>query len=180
MAYTAIPDADIDAESPLKTTNVFTRLRDNIVALYEDTRASAYKTAQEDIVGSTVLQDDNHLSWTVGTNEVWVANLSLLVTTSDAAGDLKIQITTPGGGSTGHVIALAYDGGASLIGDAAIDAPLAIAYSAARTADPLFVTAHITTVTAGTVKLQWAQNAASGTTSLLAGSYLDAFRTDPL
>lgn len=177
--YTAIPDTDIDAESPGKT-GVFTKLRDNAIALYENTRTAIYKSVQEDVVASTVLQDDDVFSLTVGASDVWVLRFHLLVTTTAANGDLKIQITTPGGGPTGYVHAIGYDAGTSVTNTGALDAAINIDYTGARTADPLLVTAYVGAATGGTVKLQWAQIAANGTTSLLAGCLMEAFRTDAL
>lgn len=179
MAYSAVPDSDLDAESGGKYT-VFQQLNYNIDALYEDTRAEAYKSSNEAVSSSTTLQDDDDLTFTAGANEVWVVKFVLLVTTSDATGDLKLQVTTPGGGSTGYVIVLAHNNGSVVSAYGAIDSAIAINYTAARTSDPCHVSAYVSTVTSGTVKLQWAQNAASGTTTLLAGSFMDAFRSDDL
>lgn len=111
---------------------------------------------------------------------MWVAHLYLLVTTTHNDGDLKIQITTPGGGATGYVQGIAYDAGIGATAGGAVDAACDVNYTAAVTTDPLYVTAYITTVTGGTVKLQWCQRTANGTTTLLTGSWLMAFRTDAL
>jgi hypothetical protein len=179
MSYAAIPDSDLDAESLGKST-VFTQMRDNIVALYEDTRASAYKASDESDTTAT-LQDDDDFTFAVGASEVWIVRIEALVTTTDAASDLKFKLVTPSGGGSGTVHVMAYNSGAPVAAYDAVDTQITIDYTAAETGDPLIIHAYVSTGgSSGNVTLQWARSGGAGTTSLLEGSFLTAFRTDSL
>jgi hypothetical protein len=61
----------------------------------------AYKSADESVPSSTVLQDDNHLFFAMAANDVWYVNVGIfwIDSTGTGAADLKTGFTIPGGGT---------------------------------------------------------------------------------
>lgn len=128
--------------------------------------APAVKSADETVTGSTTLQNDDHLSLTVSANAVYVIELEGMQSSS-AAGDIKVVFSVPAG-TTGVLFGLDATlpfAGTSLTGTLVFGGTAAAAYF--RVAGRV-----VTAGTAGTIRVQFAQNAASGSSSLLTGTFL--------
>lgn len=130
-----------------------------------------YKSADEVVNNSAVFQDDNHLSFPVGANELWVVSYVLFVV-GDATADMKLQLAAPAGATIvgGIMAARVTDlvmSVATLPGAIGVDA----------TGRQARLDATVETVgTAGNVVLQWAQSTAvAANTTVKKGSYLLAF-----
>lgn len=175
--HNPIADTEVDVGSPL-TTGLRTQLRDN--AAFGKT-AWAYKTVGETVNNSTVLQDDDHLFFTIADAEVWQYSFTIEANLW-AASDLKIQLTHPGG--SGYYSTRLYRISAaatpiSAVQAAATGSPLAILVPADDTY-MLHIDGSYTATAAGTFKLQWAQNTAvaHATTFVVERSFMLAHRID--
>ena len=134
------------------------------------------KTADESVTSSAVLQDDDHLTLTIGANETWFY-LFWLVVDATTAGDIAATIVAPSGaaGWQGAARTSTSAGGATNLGfDAAITT--AVDGSVARNlggsgSGTVTVSQYGAFVrngsNAGNVKLQWAQASSNGTASKL-------------
>lgn len=138
---------------------------------------AAVKSADQDITSSTTLVDATGLSVAIGAGEKMIVEWTLRFTFA-AAGAVKVAVTTPSGATQLIVASMLPDAivpasGATTVSGTAI--PLAPALA---TAGVVTVTAAVTnSTTAGSVTLQFAQNASSGTaTSLKANSCVVARR----
>lgn len=133
----------------------------------------AYKTADEGVSG-TSFQDDDHLFVALAANATYRFICQFLYN-APAAGDLKTQFTVPAS-TTGELKAWAVGSGVAAAADlAAITSTTVFDGSGLGSAAQLFGT--VTTAgTAGNMRLQWAQNASSGTTTLYAGSFFEVTR----
>lgn len=129
------------------------------------------KTADETIVSSTVLQDDDHLVLAIGANEVWHIRLILLYT-SPAAADIKYSWTIPVGATITwgnmHPVENAYElydtSGTTTAGVSTSGGTRDITF-----ADIIVING----ANAGNVQFQWAQNTSNvGNTKVLANSCL--------
>jgi hypothetical protein len=136
------------------------------------------KSANETVTNSITLQDDNDLSFAVEANSTYQIIMALkptpesvadgsirakLITPSDASGALLINGSNTNTSTTNSIPrGIPITGGASGMMYQPYDIP------------ELYVTGTITTTSAGTVKLQWAQGAiAPDTPSVLkSGSYI--------
>lgn len=181
-SYSAIANSELEPEADVIEA-LFSKLQGNPVALYNDTRAFAYKSDPEEVVSSTALQDDDDLEFAIGANETWHFSLVLHVSTA-AAPDFKLQITTPDGGDTGYVYVLfEKEAGVDVSGAlAAINSPISCIYTGTDASSVVMVDGFvITSGTAGDVNLQWAQNTSNAfPATVLAGSYLVARRLDDI
>ena len=129
---------------------------------------TALKTADETVNNSNVFQNDDHLKWTVAANEVWEFYMALKITTESTPA-FKLQFTVPAGGA--------------LIGWTAGDIGLLVAYNTGLTERDLTASTfiaggkadvwlviwgqYIGGANAGTVQLQWAQNVANATDTIV-------------
>jgi hypothetical protein len=144
--------------------------------------AFVYKTANEALTASTTLQDDNHLVLPVDASYTYIVDM-VIVYDSPTAADLKWQLVGPAGATLN-----AWEGGLTV---AAVDTTnTRIDYTGLSTnnsnthagigvGNPVVILCHgvlVNSSTAGTLKLQWAQVAASGTTTVYTGSYLRLVR----
>ena len=129
------------------------------------------KTADETVNNSAVLQNDDHLFFSVGANEVWILYGTLRASVL-AANDIKIAFTMPTGGeavyyslSSGGIWVVSPNAHETLIPGDRTDMTLylgGIVYNGA---------------TAGNIQMQWAQVTASvADTILKINSTLIAFR----
>lgn len=59
----------------------------------------AYKAADENVISSTTLQNDDDLLLAVGANDVWIIRLSMLIIAGAGGGGLDWLFTVPNGGS---------------------------------------------------------------------------------
>ena len=184
---TVIPDTDIDPESDIDdATNVIAELANNAPAVYNTTRAFVAKAGGETVNNSTTLQDDDDLTFSIGANETWAFLVLLDIVTPNAAG-FKYQVTTPDGGDAGYVMGFRSVGGSGVAGNVGdhkgtINAAVGFAIGGAGVAPQVWIEGWASTgATAGTVQLEWAQNAAVvGDTTVNANSFLYARRLDDL
>jgi hypothetical protein len=130
-------------------------------------------SANQDVIASTTLVNATNLGFSVAANEVWQATWYLIYN-GTTGGDLKIGWTFPTGGTLDTAVVWSGTGGTlardgahdttspsatlALMGTGAIVGPLAV-----------FVT-YANGANAGTLQLQFAQFAASGTTTMVANS----------
>ena len=133
------------------------------------------KSADESLTSNAVLQDDDELLFAIGANETWVFQLNLIYTTL-ATPDIQIAVTAPSGATcdyAGGGIDMADGAGSTTCGGA-----VAVTGGSATANSPLYVYGAIVNgSTAGTVRLQWAQNTSnSNTTTIHQGSSVSAFR----
>ncbi len=132
----------------------------------------AKKSAVENVANSSTLQDDDHLTQTLGTNETWELYLQL-----DAKGNsnnMKMAVVIPTGAT---MSLLAFQTQSNNINEAMTVSGTATTSNYQMnltTGTGIFISGIITTSgTAGTVKLQWAQlNAQATATTLGTGSYM--------
>jgi hypothetical protein len=142
----------------------------------------AHKTANETVTSSTTLQNDDHLTVSLDANSVYRIYM-LLSFGGITAGELKTSWSTPSG-ATGNKHCMgpgsdstARDSTGATMRYGTHNFTTTVNYGCNDTA--LFVHAVeqgiVTTTTAGTFVLQWAQQASSTTgTTIAAGSYLIA------
>lgn len=178
MAYADIADSDIDAKSGFKTGVLMGQLNDNIKGLYGEMRQYVVKQNPENVPSSTVLQDDDELSFSVAANSKWYFELTLFVTTTVLA-DFKLAMVGPAG-ATGRVFAswMMNAAGDNLsYNEAALGGSISLAAAVATTLMPVRVYGAVTVGgTAGTLKLQWAQDTSDAVaTTVGAGSTLSAW-----
>lgn len=152
-----------------------TGLETRMTAAEAETRI-AVKTADEQVVSSTTLQDDDHLSLTVVAGG-WYAVDAFLDVEGDPAGDLTLGWSLPAGATMSWTEGGISAGNTNNIGsiklqrnDAATSSSVGIiaAGSSVRPAGRLTVGG-----TAGTLQLRWAQTASSVTPTIVkTGSWL--------
>jgi hypothetical protein len=142
----------------------------------------AYKTGDESVTSSTVLQNDDHLVLAVAASCVYVIQWGLRIDGA-AAGDFKYSFTGPSGatmtwesqslatGDTTNVATAITD--ASTIGTVVSHGTIASGTTSRVRGSGLLVVS----LTAGSLQLQWAQATSSGTASkALTGSWIKAER----
>lgn len=137
---------------------------------------TAIKTANESVTSSTTLQDDNHLTASVEATSVYELECVVFYE-ADTGGDIKLQFSAPAGASLSAAISRLTTGAATIDNDAISIMTLGTAIPGgglgAGQGAVLQIKGVVTIAgTAGTFKLQWAQNASSGTaTTVYADSY---------
>lgn len=165
MALTPIPSAGAKLRASV-LRSLITELR--IVA--------ARKTADETINNTSVFQDDDELFVSLEANVVYLARVHI-VYNSGATPDFKYAFTLPSGTTapmwsfqgittvSAFTYGVASSGGVSGLGGTGADQPV----------DAFGVV--ITGSTAGTMQLQWAQETANASNTIVrAGSYLELRR----
>lgn len=145
-------------------------------ALFGEVRAvAAYKTADEIVNNTAVLQNDDHIVVTVEANATYLYDLFLQYT-SGTTPDFKFVWSAPagaallwGGAYYDTSGALVQAGGFTLATTGAIGGTGGLVTGR--------FTGVLTTVSAGSFQLTWAQNAATASnTTLHAGSYVKLLR----
>lgn len=137
------------------------------------------KTADESVTNSTVLQDDDHLFFTVQASKAYFIDIGLLYHTTDAAGGIALQITVPSL-PTGMDTLINLNGirsGTTITVPALSSGSDFGAFSGTVFSDqPGCINVRgILRIgsSGGTARLKWAQNASNASaTTLLVGSYL--------
>lgn len=161
-------------------------IRDQFTALRADT-STVQKTADESVTSSTTLQNDNHLLVSVLTSAQYEIIVRLAVN-GGASGDFKMAWTMPAGVtgqrfSAGPAVSSATSTADTTVRASGLTSSFTteINYGVFSTGQLSFIeeTLYVVTAgTAGTVQLQWAQNASSATaTTVVAGSYITVRRT---
>ncbi len=140
----------------------------------------AVKAANEDVLSSIVLQDDNELAIPIGANETYSVYGLIIASSTVATNDIRIGFTVPAGaamnvGWMGNNGTLATVNNGMLRNSGASSPLISIG---ANIINPIFITGTVVNGgTAGFLKLQWAQFASIATnTTVTAGSYLGAAR----
>lgn len=153
-----------------------THIRDNEEYLYYTNRVIP-KTANEGVLNSAVLQNDDHLLYALAASEVWAFEIVLeIIQGASALPNFKYAITVPA------LATLAYGGTYEIPAAAsATDQATAVAGTAMPVdvddSEVKIIVIHAIVVNganAGNMQLQWAQNAATAgiTTTVTTGSYL--------
>jgi hypothetical protein len=143
------------------------------------------KTSDETVTGSTSYQDDDELVFAVGASEKWIVELVLFYNGA-TAGDLKVAIVPPTSG-TGWFGQTNITASAASVGSVEVFAKTGLGTSndlgtgAPGTGAGVFNIARYyinfeNSTNAGNLQVQWAQIAASGATTVKAGSFLIAHR----
>ena len=129
--------------------------------------APAVKSADETVTSSTTLQNDDHLVVSVAANTTYLLEFVFMFN-ANASGDLKTTFTVPSG-TTGSLCATT-DAGSS----AGISMTSVPVWDGTGADEQARLWGRIvTSAAAGTVRLQWAQNASFGTGTILRnGSFL--------
>jgi len=156
------------ASHKITWANIKATLKTYFDGLYTRT---VYKSADETVNNSSVLQDDDHLIIPVVANGIYQFKMTLIMNAAAVDSDFKYHFTVPAG-----TVMTFYDKLAAVL---AAGTPVA-AYDQTSTPDVgsligtiLFTIEGIIVVsgTAGNVNLQWAQNTAkANNTKLLKGS----------
>lgn len=132
-----------------------------------------YKSADETVNNSTTLQDDNHLFFPVGANEVW-AFIAHIPVNSGANPDFKFTFTAPAGTTGGF--ANSETAGADMV---AFGTTKNFSTNGVALGEigALITGTAIVGGTAGNIQFQWAQNALEASdTKVLKGAYIIAHR----
>lgn len=133
----------------------------------------ARKTADQSVTSSTVLVNDNHLSFSVTASAVYATTLVLLFT-GNSSGDLKYTWSLPTGGTWGA--AGPYVPGSAtaittvqLDGNGAIPSGTAASIGTVTGEGDAIVSTGLMVMsgTGGTAQFQWAQNTSNGTATTL-------------
>ncbi|MGH9247940.1 MAG: hypothetical protein ACRD0W_00245 [Acidimicrobiales bacterium] len=130
------------------------------------------KTVDESVASSTVLQDDNHITFAVAANTSYILD-ALLVMRAPIAADIKMAWICPASAILDCFAFSQFDGtNRHMIENATHGFP------AEPTAHPITVHGHLRIAgTAGTFKLQWAQNTSdAGNTTINEDSYAELRR----
>jgi hypothetical protein len=140
---------------------------------------SVLKSVNETIQSSTVLQDDDELFFAVGANERWEFEFVIGYDAS-AAADFKFALGLPlNGGASGHVESLVVGANVTeFLPDLQVSTFSAGSGTGPSNIEPVRIRGfYVGGITAGNVKLQWAQTTSEATnTSVRAGSFLVARR----
>ena len=160
-------------------------IRDQFNALIADFQ-QVYKTADESVTSSTVLQNDNHLLVSLAANARYEVIVRLAVNGA-SSGDVKTAWTMPAGVTSQRysfgpdVSSATSTAGTTVRASTITNGHLVeINYGVFSTGQQSYIeeTLYVITAgTAGTCQLQWAQNASSATaTTVEEGSYITARR----
>jgi hypothetical protein len=174
--YVPVTDlADIYDKHPV-TSGTLSQLKDNILALYQNTHAYARTTGDVTINNDDTLTNDAELMFTAAVGGKWCVTLVLGITTTVNA-DFKFDIVTPDAAPGGRIwtcrTSEAYAGQS--------DTSLTVTYGAVATAEPLVIRSVLDLTATGDVHFQWAQGTAhADSTTVHEGSFLMAYRTSKL
>ena len=145
------------------------------------------KSSDETVTGSTTLQDDDELTFAIGANETWAVEVHLYLRASTAFdGNVKFATSAPAGATGRHSVTGLdpSNGGGATTGTVknqsfgGLSTALSVGVAASGSADSyaLYTASVVNDSTPGDVTVQWAQLNASGTTTVLAGSFLVAYQ----
>ena len=145
------------------------------------TSAFVLKESNESVTGSTTLQDDNHLSFSVASGEQWYFNFDVVFTTnSNATPDIRLAVNSSAATTTCTYGVESISHAGNLAGGQATTCNTAVVVATTATGTKhANVSGTVRGMTgSGTVVLRWAQGTSDGTnaTTVVAGSSLYAFR----
>ena len=131
------------------------------------------RTADETVTNSIVLQDDNYFTFSVGANETWAFQMFYEVNSSSTA-NWRMRFDAP----TGATCDVYYNNIYNVTSYYADTCNEEGTINNGSTWDNSYITygTVATGGTAGTVKLRWAQDVASGSTILRRGGYMVAYK----
>lgn len=155
-----------------------THVRDNFNAIFPIMRVR--KTANESVTLNATPQNDDHLLFAIGSNEVWIVQCVLFYTSNNTANcQIKIGWSVPAS-ATGTWSWMATSSGAALEQGTALSIATTDNNIGATATGDQVVRLNATVVnssTAGNVNLQWSQSASDATaTTVNANSTLLAHR----
>lgn len=157
---------------------------------YDEVPVHAPKTADQTVSASTVKVNDTHMFASVRAASTYTFEALLLATHSGDAADISIDVTHPGSGTVVDWGGLGPNN-AALAGAVSLGAgewlavqnqtatPTSAIPYACRTGGPVIIklVGRIAVGSvAGTLRIRWSQLTATGTTTVLAGSYLNVQR----
>lgn len=139
------------------------------------------KAATETVTANNALQDDNELFFAIAASETWVAEFHLYVQASTTfSGNITLGLATPLGATGRKSVSGLDPAGTSvkLQSTNALALSIALGVPASFTQDTYIIAtcSVVNSTNPGFVTLRWAQNTATGTTSVLDGSYLVAHK----
>jgi hypothetical protein len=141
------------------------------------------KPASETVTASTTLQDDDDLLYSLAASSTYEVEVFLIVSNS-TAGDVKTAFSIPSGATGSRLCVGPTDTAAAFTSRTQTQMRLtahgwatSVAYQIDTSNVVIVERGIIVTSSAGTLKLQWAQNASSGTgTKVETNSYLKITR----
>jgi hypothetical protein len=179
MAWTTPPTYATGFANRMTAAIANAQLRDNLNYLY---RSFARKSADEPVISSTVLQDDNHLFLPMLASETWTWEGFILYDGATTA-DLKIAFTVPAGatgawGVVGADVTTTTSLNVTSFGAYGDANTISLGALGAGTLACAFVQGTvIMSGTAGNLQLRWAQVASIATnTNIFTNSWLLGYR----
>lgn len=149
-----------DVEAQLVTTNA------NVATLLNQMNVFARKTANQTVNNSTTLVNDTHLSWAVVANAVYELDLHPVYSSSTVA-DIKFGWTFPTGLTmTWEYVGITLAGALTVAGGLTQTSVLAQG-GTGGVVPVVFTGIVIVGSTAGTLRLQWAQNTAEASNTVM-------------
>jgi hypothetical protein len=126
------------------------------------------KPADESLVSSTTLQDDDNISFAVLNGDTWIFDL-LLIVSGSTSGDIKLAFTVPGGstlrwGAIGENISIL-----SSSPDWNVVSTSGASLSFDIQSGPTYIRVRGAVIAGGdgNVQLQWAQNSSNATATVV-------------
>ena len=181
MTWTA-PRTWVAGEKPSAAT-MNTHIRDDLLALVDRIQI-VRKSADENVISSTTLQNDDHLLFTAVAGQTYSGEVVCFFTTSSSAIDAKVGFSFPAGTMSFGANAMDPAVGAGVIGSgiwgafsSATSGTSALGVGVASADTIVRVPFTFLCTTGGTVNFQWAQNTSTATNmTLKAGSSIQAIR----
>ncbi len=174
------PSTQAFGDSPVVGTIAFAARRDHKHGMMANPVTIVPKTADEIVNNSTNLQNDDHLFFAVGANEVWQISIYLYIVQGvSASADFKAALTTPNGGAAVYEAISATSSGGSAIKQytAVAGTGIKILAGSSQSLLVLLNALVINGGTAGNIQFQWAQNfAVAVNTTLKANSCIVAHK----
>ena len=164
------------SDGELVTASIMnTHVRDN---LRTTPHLIVRKTADESVVSSTALQDDDHLFFAIGASEVWSVDVNLMaLDASVGVADLKIAFTIPAGCTM--FLATCVPDNANVVTYITWDTSGTGQGIGVGTSTPKFFRISGIVVnggTAGNFRMQFAQNTSNGSAvTVKASSFIEGF-----
>lgn len=144
------------------------------------------KASDESVTSSTVLQDDDDLTFSVLANQVWMVDIWIYVFSASSTPRMNYRLSTPTGStvktSQDNIIfsTAANSGSVDLFSQASASEPNTYVSSSGPGGSAQLVKMHAMVVVGannGTIKLQWSQNVSNGNPTIVqANSHLRAER----
>lgn len=173
----ALVGGELTIGVPAEITDDGTRFHLNGPAIGR--RITKRKTADESVISSTTLQDDDHLIFAIAANEEWIATFELAIGAAFVSTGFKAAITVPSGATLEADGTLVTETSNTISGTTTTSGSNILANTSGAAANAVV---HISCwvlngANAGNVTLQWAQNTSNGTNlTVRKGSFMQATR----